>query len=157
MNKFILPMALISAATMGVMVLDDTTKDAYESSVSFAASGGIEKHKHKHLEVVGWRVKPSVNLSVTPDSMGPGWNIYIDTENFKFTPEHVNQQNIENEGHAHLFVDGQKVARVYSNWFYLYRLKPGTHSIGVSLNTNKHEELVLNSEPLLAKVNIVQK
>ncbi|HEY9597498.1 MAG TPA: hypothetical protein V6D33_07495, partial [Cyanophyceae cyanobacterium] len=50
------------------------------------------------------------------------------------------------EGHAHLYVNGKKLTRLYGSWYYLSNLTPGSHKITVTLNTNRHENLIHNGQ-----------
>ena len=81
---------------------------------------------------------PSVMVMVYPDAH-KGWNIEVQTEHFTFAPEQVNQANQPNMGHGHLYVDGEKITRLYGAWFYLESLEHGSHEITVSLHANGHE------------------
>ena len=81
---------------------------------------------------------PSLTVMVHPDA-NRGWNLEVQTENFTFAPEQVNQANQPNVGHGHLYINGEKITRVYSNWLYLGSLDSGTHEITVSLHANGHE------------------
>lgn len=97
----------------------------------------------KYEVPAGLPVPAVTNLEVTKDNK-KGWNINFDTENFTFTPENASTPHIENEGHAHLHIDGEKVSRLYSNAFYVDELDPGAHTFSVFLNTNDHKEYVVN-------------
>ena len=102
-------------------------------------------HGHKQLEIPAGQPLPEVDLIVTKDSM-KGWNLEIKTSNFKFAPENINQEPNFPEGHAHLFINGKKVTRLYGNWYYLDNLEPGTNEITVTLNANNHDDLVHNGQ-----------
>lgn len=82
---------------------------------------------------------PSVDLNVMQDKLA-GWNIHLEARNFSFTPEKFGQPHELGEGHAHLYLDGEKLARLYSPWYHIDELLPGTHTLVVTLNTNKHDE-----------------
>ncbi len=100
------------------------------------------QHDHGQLEVTDFGQNtplPSVKFSIEEDAMS-GWNIHIETHNFHFTPEKINDDAISNEGHAHLYVDDFKMARLYSNWYHLKTLTPGEHTVRISLNANDHSE-----------------
>ena len=167
MNYFILPLALLSAFVIGIMLIHDATEDLYlkgESDTGAAAEIGHEAnhtahrlHSHPPLEVSSWVAKPSVSISAFEDTTTRGWTFKIDTSNFAFTPENVNQDNQPNQGHAHLFVDGVKAARVYSRWVYLDQLAPGERSISVTLNSNQHEELFYGDQQIKSEISIVQR
>lgn len=90
---------------------------------------------------------PQVTLVVTPDAV-TGWNVQVQTANWKFAPEQVNQSSVTTEGHAHLYLNGEKLTRLYSEWYYLPSLPTGEHSLSVSLNANGHEALMYNGQPV---------
>lgn len=74
------------------------------------------------------------------------YNLLVEIDNWTFTPESTGQPTVANEGHGHVFVDGQKVGRLYSNWLHLGDLEPGRHVILVTLNGNDHRQFVVNGE-----------
>ena len=78
----------------------------------------------------------SVSLQMIADSVS-GYNLRIVTEGFRFAPESAGAAHVPGEGHAHLYVNGVKT-RVYSEWFHLDGLAPGTHEVRVTLNANDH-------------------
>ena len=107
------------------------------------ASGG---HHYSTIEAAAgmW-----VTLNVTADLIA-GANVQVLTEGFSFAPEKVNGAHVESEGHAHIYVDGVKVSRVYTRWFYLKDLTPGEREIRVTLNANSHEEYAIDGETVEA-------
>lgn len=107
------------------------------------AKGG--HHHHKKVEIPSTQEAPSVDLVVYKDAV-KGWNLEAKVTNFKFAPERINTNSSVNEGHAHLFVNGKKITRLYSSWYYLDNLEPGNNEVSVTLNTNNHEDLVKDGE-----------
>jgi hypothetical protein len=129
---------------------------AYEGHEHAPAGSGMqmseeEEHEHSMLEIPTGQLLPTVSLISYPDPQR-GWNLEIQVTNFKFAPENINQPSIPTEGHAHLYVDGKKITRLYSNWYYLENLAPGKHEITVSLNTNGHETLMHDGKPIQATI-----
>ena len=106
-------------------------------------------HAHKQLEVSADLPPPSVELAVYEDVVN-GWNLEVQLANFEFAPSTVNEPGPQNEGHAHLYINGEKVTRLYSNWYHLPELSPGDNEIMVTLNTNVHEDLTVNGEIISA-------
>lgn len=103
---------------------------------------------HGILDVSQDSIIPEIkNLRVTEDKMN-GWNILIDTKEFKFTPENVNQKHVPGEGHAHLYINGKKFARLYSPAFHIPNITEGIQEIKVTLNANGHETLAIDDEPI---------
>ena len=76
--------------------------------------------------------------------------------NFKITPENAGKENINNEGHLHIYVNDIKVGRVYSNWYHV----PGrffnlqNNIVKVTLNANMHDDYVINGNPIEAIIEI---
>lgn len=105
---------------------------------------GHSHHHHEELTVPADAPTPSVALEAFKDTVG-GYNVRIEVENFTFAPENVNGDPTPNEGHAHLFVNGTKVARVYGEWFHIdgKHFKDGENMISVTLNANDHSEWIL--------------
>jgi hypothetical protein len=102
-------------------------------------------HSHESIEVDDLEQIPSVELQVLKDAKS-GYNLRILTENFAFVPELVNTDYVPNEGHAHIYVDGEKLARVYGEWYHLDGLKPGEYEIRVDLTAHNHASLVYQDE-----------
>ncbi|MCE2463079.1 MAG: hypothetical protein J4F46_04070 [Dehalococcoidia bacterium] len=81
---------------------------------------------------------------------GGGVNVHVMTEGWRWAPENVNGANADGEGHAHVYVDGEKIGRVYGPRYYLGRLEPGERHIRVALNANAHNDLLAGGEPVEA-------
>ncbi len=109
-------------------------------------SHGEDDHHATTVEASGLM---TVDFNVTADLIG-GANVEIFTEGFAFAPESVNGAHVAGEGHAHIYVAGVKVARVYTPWFYLRDLTPGEHEIRVTLNANSHEEYTVSGNNVQA-------
>jgi hypothetical protein len=62
----------------------------------------------------------------------------------------------DNQGHAHIYVNGVKVSRVYSKWYYLSSafLKPGENNVSVTLNANDHSEWAINGTSISSSVRV---
>lgn len=110
-------------------------------------------HTHGQIEVSDPSRAPTLELQVTEDSKS-GFNVRLVTERFRFTPEHVGGESPDGEGHAHLYVNGRKVARVYSEWFHLGPLPAGEHSIRATLNANDHREFTREGQVIAGEATV---
>ncbi|PID63167.1 MAG: hypothetical protein CSB44_02460 [Gammaproteobacteria bacterium] len=121
------------------------------------AAGGAAKnaemavHAHAALDVADWPEIPAIALEVHEDASA-GWNLELLLENFRMAPEKVNTDVVVGEGHAHLYIDGRKVMRLYGNWYHIAWLPSGAHRVSVTLNANDHSELTLGGRPIAASV-----
>lgn len=103
---------------------------------------------HKMVDIPPDQPTPQLDLIVHSDAR-QGWNLELNVKNFKFTPEKVNQASQSyQEGHAHLYVNGKKITRIYSNWYYLPELEPGQNQVTVSLTGNGHEMFMVQGKEI---------
>ncbi len=86
--------------------------------------------------------KPTVDLIVQDDPV-QGWNLYMSTNNFSFTPEELSTGADDNEGYALLTVNGQVITRLYSEWTYMPGLPVGSNTISVTLYHNDHTPVMI--------------
>jgi hypothetical protein len=124
-------------------------------SIVFSCTVNAEmKHSHKFFNAT--KPYPEIELTVEKDIMD-GFNLRIVTRNFRFTPERVNKSNSQNEGHAHIYINGEKI-RQYSPYFHLSRkfLHKNKNEIRVSLHANDHSHFVVDMEKI-QKTIFVQK
>jgi hypothetical protein len=92
---------------------------------------------------------PQVSLMVMPDPMA-GYNLHVVAENFTFSPERASLANVAGEGHAHVYINGEKLGRLYNPWMHIDGLPKGEIEVKVTLNTNDHRPLAVNGTPVSA-------
>lgn len=110
-------------------------------------------HHGGMIDVTNNESAPSVELAITPDTMA-GYNLHVITGNFMFTPYLAGKAHEQGTGHAHLYVDGKKIARLYGPWFHLTGLASGDHLIRVTLNGNDHRDYAMEGQPIAAEVEL---
>ncbi|MEL7163831.1 MAG: hypothetical protein AAGL96_00045 [Pseudomonadota bacterium] len=112
------------------------------------------QHMHTRIEVPA-EGAPTIAMAIDKDPTG-GWNIILTPGNFTFTPAAVNGPNTPNTGHAHLYVNGQKMARIYGTYYHMPDLPPGQHEVVVALSTNDHSFYVVDGVRIEARADIMQ-
>jgi len=124
---------------------------------SGGAHGGVSTNHDvfhsKALEVPAGKPVPALTLRVEDDPVR-GWNLYVGTANFEFTPRSVNGESSPTAGHAHLYVNEEPIQRIYGNWTHLPELPPGINEIRVTLNANGHETLTTQGQPIQESVTV---
>ena len=134
--------------------------DAAESAATAAAMPAgemlttLDREGHQ-LRDLPAAAAPTVDIKVTPDKMG-GFNLQTTTDNFTWAPQHASGDTVPGEGHAHVYVDGEKVTRVYSEWHFIgpMVMEPGEHEVTVTLNGNDHNQYSADGEPVEATVTV---
>lgn len=114
-------------------------------------------HTHPLREVAADLPVPTITHLVFPDEMD-GYNVQILTQNFTFTPSAINKDVVANEGHAHLYINGEKISRVYGDWLHIPSnlLVVGRNSVSVTLNANDHSEWAKDGIPIGSTVIVVK-
>ena len=104
---------------------------------------------HTIVEVPEGAPVPSASIMLEADPID-GFNLFLDTANFTFAPESVNLESAANEGHAHLYLNGKKTARLYSAWRHLpgSLFRRGINRLEVVLNAHDHSTWGLGGEPI---------
>lgn len=144
---------LVAAANEVTLSGHDHGDPAHHGEHAAMVTHGGHGAHHALLDISGEGPVPSVSLAAHPDT-GDAVNLEIITENFTFAPEAVNGPHVPGQGHAHVYLNGQKVARAYGAWFHLSGLPETGAEIRVTLNANSHEPLARNGAPIEAVVTV---
>ena len=140
--------------TWGVLLEEVLVEHAAVGMAHDAATHDHGDHDHETaFEVPTGTAAPAVGIAVRRDAM-TGWNVELSIENFTFAPERASGAHQMGEGHAHLYVDGAKVARLYGPWFHIAALSPGVHTIEVKLSTNDHAIYAVNGREVSASARV---
>ena len=88
---------------------------------------------------------PTIEIGITEDPL-EGWNLRVRTTDFEIVPENVSTDHVDGEGHMHLYIDGEKVSRIYGEWHHIGALEPGEHEVRVELSSNNHSALAVGGD-----------
>lgn len=94
---------------------------------------------------------PAVDLHVMPAD-GGGWLVEIEPTNFIVRTECSTEQRDILEGHAHLYINGQKIGTMFSHWHYVTAMPPGLNVVTVTLNTAQHRALTMDGRVIGASM-----
>lgn len=144
-REIYLPIIIFSVAIGSFLFMQ------YSESTETAEKKVLLKASHDpKIEVRNIEKLPKVKINLKEDEKS-GVNIKVDFENFILTPQNTSHHEAEGEGHMHLYVNGYKVARVYSEWFHIddSYLDSGENEITVTLNTNLHNVWTLPNGDLV--------
>jgi hypothetical protein len=133
---------------------------AFGGAGGFLAAGGLgapahdhaghDDAGHDHSTLTEWQgVPPALSVALTRDA-ADGLNLMIAATGFAFAPERVDGPAMAGTGHAHVYVDGAKVARAYGPWMYLTGVPAGA-VVRVTLNANDHTQWAIGGMPLASE------
>ena len=117
------------------------------------SDGGHSHGDDQVVDVAGSDAVPSVDLAVFEDPKS-GWNLQVSVENFTLAPENASTEHVDGEGHMHIYVDGEKLTRLYGEWWHLSALTEGDHEVMVELSANDHRAYTVGGEPIAATATI---
>lgn len=129
---------------------DDSVKEETSQSDMMKDS---HSHSDDEMFMVSAEEAPTLQLMVTEDAKS-GYNIKLITENFTFTPDSVNKENVIGEGHAHLYVGGEKVGRLYGPDFHYNGSFEGAKTFRATLNANDHSEYAVDGKVIDATIEV---
>ncbi len=157
-----LAVIVMAAAACGGDEPAPATQDAAAASdmtdMDEMASDGDHHGGHDHgtaHELAAGVPVPTISIDVTEDPV-EGWNLRIRTTDFEIVPENVSTDHVDGEGHMHLYVDGEKLSRIYGEWHHITGLQPGSHDVRVELSSNNHSALSIDGEIIDATAKIFQ-
>lgn len=125
---------------------------AMDYAIMGHGSAGHAMAHDKPLEVAA-AAAPSIAIMLTKDPMS-GYNLRVMVDRFAFAPQSASLSHVDGEGHAHVFVNGQKLARLYGEWLHIDSLPKGDVEVEVSLNTNDHRPLAIDGALITAKTMV---
>ena len=133
MNNYIVGVALLAVGFFGGYLATgpfDSSERAPENAEGSMVHATL-------VDVPGGAVAPTIDLEVLKDPKS-GWNARITTTDFQFAPEKASTEHVFGEGHAHIYIDGVKINRVYGEWYHLGVLSEGEHEVRAELSANDH-------------------
>ena len=145
----------IIVITVFLFAYSFSSSKQYETALAEAQTEEGNVHGAKMLDISDEETVPEfTNIEVVKEN-DESYNLHVEIENWKFTPELIGQTTRLNEGHAHVYVNGIKTGRMYSNWFHLGDLHPSEHQIAVVLNGNDHTAFVVEGEVIGAETTFI--
>ncbi|NGO78467.1 hypothetical protein G6045_22825 [Streptomyces sp. YC504] len=111
-------------------------------------------HRYRQVDAAD---APSVELAVRPDSVD-GWNVRLSVHAFRFTPDSVGGGALPGRGHAHLYLDDRKIARVYGEWYHLpaSAVPKGAHTLTARLYADDHTVWAVDGKPVESTAELSQ-
>ena len=136
-------MKLLAAIVTGLILIFSVTTPAHAHT-----SGATSVHE------IAQETAPRATLEIQKDPTG-GFNVQVVTTNFKWRPEMASMKHVPGEGHAHVYLDGLKIMRIYNEWFHLntyqFSTKAGEQLLSIEFVANDHAPYTVNGMPVGAQ------
>ena len=111
-------------------------------------NGAISVHE------IAQETAPQATLEIQKDPTG-GFNVQVITSNFVWRPEMASMEYVPGEGHAHVYLDGRKIMRIYNEWFHLntyqFSTKSGEQLLSIEFVGNDHAPYTIQGLPVGAE------
>lgn len=148
-----LPARIAMASGLFVVLLPLMLVPYANSAWAAYQENSHHEHMQKHSVDMKGENAASLHVNLVHDNMS-GHNLEIVTDNFNFAPDKAGLEHVHGEGHAHLYINNVKTARIYHSWYHLPQLRPGKYEITVTLNANDHRVYTVDGEPIKFTHNI---
>jgi hypothetical protein len=136
-------MKLMAAIVTGWMLAAATIIPSHAQT-----NGAISVHE------IAQETAPQATLEIQKDPTG-GFNVQVITSNFVWRPEMASMEYVPGEGHAHVYLDGRKIMRIYNEWFHLntfqFSTKPGEQLLSIEFVGNDHAPYTIQGLPVGAE------
>ena len=116
-------------------------------------SGITPSHAYSAISVheIEQESAPQATLELQKDPTG-GFNVHVVTTNFTWRPDMESMQHVPGEGHAHVYLDGRKIMRIYNEWFHLntfqFATRPGEQLLSIEFVGNDHAPYTIQGAPV---------
>ena len=112
-----------------------SAKISEKSIMNHSRSNGILENPAPTV-AVKWKKSPSAT----------GATLQLSVDNFTFVNVSDDLKHIPNQGHAHIYLNGLKLGRLYAETYELGSLLPGKYRLSVVLNSNDHRPYLTNGQ-----------
>lgn len=134
--------------------MEDVDEDASHDEGEHSHDEG-EGHSHDDvLEVNADAPTPAVEIELTETDVPGVFDLAVSLTNFTITPDNVDADPIDNEGHMHLYLDGERVERFF-DVDHQVTVPDGEHVVEVELSSNSHLAYAVDGEPIRAVATVV--
>jgi copper(I)-binding protein len=103
---------------------------------------------HAGMTVEAKAPEPDAQLAVREASASGGIAARLELENFSLVEAAEGTAHVDGEGHAHLYLNGLKLGRLYDTDITIGPLLPGDYDLSVTLNSHFHRVYTRGGLPI---------
>jgi len=151
----------IFSGLIGFMIAgaNNVTFDGHKHNMDHldtAYRGGKTSHSETHAGPVAIPkngLEPSIRTELQIDPVS-GFNLHLITSNFTFAPESAGLKHKDGMGHAHLYIDEHKIARLYHSWFHIDTIPEDAKQMRITLYSNDHRPFMADNKIISAVIEL---
>ena len=151
----------IFSGLIGFMIAgaNNVTFDGHKHNMDHldtAYHGGKTSHSETHAEPIAIPkngLEPSIKAELQIDPVS-GFNLHLITSNFVFAPESTGLKHKDGKGHAHLYIDEHKIARLYNSWFHIDTIPEDAKQMRITLYSNDHRPFMADNKIISAVIEL---
>jgi len=117
------------------------------------AEAGMAGMNHDMTGGIQVDPSPQIQLNATDGFDTDGSEIVVTVENFDFTLIDESAPHVANQGHAHVYLNGLKLGRIFEPSFSLGPVVEGSYDLKVALNSNNHSPYMTNGAAVAATLS----
>jgi copper(I)-binding protein len=145
-------MRMADFAEGGFVPLTLTFKHAGDVTTRLQHAGS-NAMSHNPDDGVSVQLVPTVALHALEAPSTNGFALRVEVENFTFHRGADDAAHVAGQGHAHLYLNGFKLGRLYAPEFDVGPMPVGSHILEVALNSNDHRPyLDTDAKPVAARL-----
>ena len=131
------------------LTFDDDSK-VTTRVIHAGSSAGMDAMNHGNAHGVEALPAPTVEIVPPTAPSADGFTVQLSLDNIGLIAAPDNAAHVDGEGHAHIYLNGLKLGRLYKDSFEIGALKSGNYSLRIGLNTNDHRPYVVSGQPVEA-------
>jgi hypothetical protein len=112
-----------------------------------AMGGALGPSTAETLDVSTDSPIPLVEIELTETDVLGTFELVVSLTNFTIAPDKIDGEPVDNEGHMHLLIDGEKVER-FTEVMRQVEVPDGEHLVEVELNANNHLPYSIDGIPI---------
>jgi len=135
---------------------DEAMEDMDDADASHSHDEDEDETSHSHddvLEVAAGAPVPAVEIELAETDEPGLFDLAVSLTNFTITEQNLDGEPIDNEGHLHLYLDGERVERFF-DINHQVTVPEGEHLVEVEISANNHAPYAIDGVPIRANATV---
>lgn len=99
----------------------------------------VNNTETSQTDQIGHQQQAQTTMKIQHKIVGNALHLHVEVSQFELSFESMEKDNKMGQGHIHLYVDGEKVTKIFEPDYVLKGIAPGEHQIKIELAHNDHQ------------------